>query len=204
LSGVLDQLEDAMKRIALATAFAALAVPATAAITVEVGPGNIWGDEIVLLDNAGLLDSGPLVQGITNQSGLIVDFYGAGEDLILPSGGQARLEAMDGALSALTISYHDPLLRFTSVIINPDAADIGSIEFFADGSSLGSFDLDDTGQNFFRVVASGGDSFDELSFVTSVDVVDLKQPRVGAVPEPATLGVLALGALGLFKARRRR
>src|SRR5690349_18117750 len=139
-----------MKRILFIAAVAALVIPAHASISVVVGPGNIQGDEIVLLDNSGLLDNGPLVQGITNQNHLIVDFYGAGEDLTLPSGGQARLEAQDGALTALTMSYHDPLLRFTSVIVNPDATDDGSIHFFADGVSLGTFDLDDKGENFFR------------------------------------------------------
>lgn len=192
-----------MKRLFFVAAMAAVAIPANAAIFVEVGPGNIFGDEIVLLDNSGLLDSGPLVQGITNQSGLIVDFYGAGEDLVLPSGGQARLEAQDGALRALTMSYNDPALRFTSVIINPDPSDDGTITFFADGVDLGSFDLDGNGENFFKIIATDGDSFDEMSFLTDIDIVDLKQPRVGQVPEPATMAALAIGIAGLLRSRRR-
>src|SRR5688572_4195017 len=101
-------------------AFIALAAvsSANAALVIDIEAGNIEGTENVLLNDTGLLSSGPVVQGLTNESMLIVDFFGAGEDL---ETGKARVSATDGAFTMLSVGMNDPGLGLAAYEFNLDA-----------------------------------------------------------------------------------
>ncbi|MGI8923238.1 MAG: PEP-CTERM sorting domain-containing protein [Fimbriimonadales bacterium] len=185
------------------------AFTASADIVILVGPGNVFGDENVLYNEAGLLDNGPLVQGITNQTGAIVDFFGAGEDLVTPPRGQARVEAVDGAFTDLMIALHAEPNTFTSLIFNLNAAAKGPLDIIVSqesgGPIAGTFDLDPNGENFFRIIASKGFLIELVTIDSSVDIQDIKQVRIGGVvPEPSSLFAAAIGLCWLLACRRRR
>ncbi|HET6644258.1 MAG TPA: PEP-CTERM sorting domain-containing protein [Fimbriimonadales bacterium] len=181
---------------------------ANAAIVILVGPGNFEGDQNVLYNENGLLDNGPLVQGLTNQTGAIVDFFDAGEDLVTPSGGQARVEAVDGGFSAMSIQMDEPGSSFSTIILNLHSSGDGTVMFdiveTGVGSTVAMFDLDGSGENFFRIYGDMGSTIDKLSLVTTVDQDDIRQVRIGgAVPEPSALLALGVG-LALYVVRLRR
>src|SRR5438270_13363850 len=69
-------------------------------------PGNVPGDQVILFNAPGLAGAGATVQGVTNQTSTLFDFFGAAESLLTPAQGQARIEAADGGLPALTIEPH--------------------------------------------------------------------------------------------------
>jgi hypothetical protein len=181
---------------------------ANSAIVILVGPGNFEGDQNVLYNENGLLDNGPLVQGLTNQTGAIVDFFDAGEDLVTPSGGQARVEAVDGGFSAMSIQMDEPGSSFSTIILNLHSSGDGTVMFdiveTGVGSTVAMFDLDGSGENFFRIYGDMGSTIDKLSLVTTVDQDDIRQVRIGgAVPEPSALLALGVG-LALYVVRLRR
>src|SRR4030095_8531770 len=70
--------------------------PVQASVIFETGNNPQPDEENVLFNEAGLINSGLMVQGITNQSGVIVNFTGNVE-LTTPSLGQARIEPLDAA-----------------------------------------------------------------------------------------------------------
>ncbi len=55
---------------------------------------------------------------------------------------------------------------------------------------------------FERTSPSGFASFGGASFLESASGYDYSKPNVAAVPEPASVGALAIGALGLLRRRR--
>ena len=192
---------------------AAVAV-SPAAIVITPGPGNFPGDENVLFNDPGLLNDGPLVQGISNQTQFLFNFFDAGEDLHV-NGGQALIEPFSGdGYQALTWEFDDDNVAFLTYIVNLDvfnAAGDGQVTWYGTtwgGTevNLGTFDIGSAGANWFRFSTTAGDFIDQLRFTTTVDLENTQQHRVGGaqvVPEPASMAALALG-FGAIASRIRR
>lgn len=203
------------QRTFLALSLLAAAGVSNADIFILAGPGNFDNDENILFNVDGLEDNGNPVQGITNDTGFIVDFLGT-EDLTTPSSGQARVEAMDGSFDNLSIFLDDPDAGYTSLILNINAQEDGLVDFDVtglDGSHFfQSFSLDGGGENFFRIFSTDDDFITNTFFATNVGLHDIRQVRIGGsttefppegepLPEPATVG-FACAAVGMAFLRR--
>src|SRR5688572_21308523 len=92
--------------IAAAAAMMALAPAASAAVLIEAGPDVVQPDETVQLDVD--LDPGDaFLRGTTNQSSTVVLFE-AGEAILSPPQGQARIEPLDSdGLNSLIFSLEN-------------------------------------------------------------------------------------------------
>ena len=189
-------------------ALASLAALGHADITVT--PGNIpQTDENILFGGTNLNDA-LLITGDTNMTNTRIAFSGAGETLTAPSSGQARVEASDGSLTALTIAPYLSGTAFTSVILNLNTVrnSSGTVDFSIDASD-GLFTFTGlsvgNGENFFTITATNGETINSLSFNTTATLADVRQVRIGvqAVPEPTSMAALGLGALGILKRRKK-
>jgi hypothetical protein len=208
----------------VATFFVALfSVGITQAATITPGNHPEPNEENLLL-NSGL--SGLTVLGTTNQSGAIFQVSG-NETLTEPSSGQARVEAVDGSFTFLSIvstagtTFHD-------IILNPGLAGTGQMSgslvftlFMEGGASVvsGPFTIAQGG-NFFTIVAGPGEAFIGLSLseTGANQLHDVSQIRISGVcigggpdcepprvAEPAMLSLLGSAMVGLvaFTSRRR-
>ncbi|HEY0008334.1 MAG TPA: PEP-CTERM sorting domain-containing protein [Tepidisphaeraceae bacterium] len=186
---------------------------ATAAIIIETGNNPQPGENVHLKSR--MSDNARTVQGLTNKTNAVVRFSGAGENLTTPSKGQARIEAQDGStFNALTIAPDRAGFSFTSLILNLDAAGDGRVVFtinpLVGAPTVQTLALDRNGQNFFTILAQGGQRMSSVELDTTVGLDDVRQVRIGglslggvpAVPEPASLGLMALGSLALLARRR--
>jgi hypothetical protein len=208
---------------AISTLLSAIAFCATAsaAIIIQSGPGNFPGDENILFNQAGLLASGPVVEGKTQSSGFVIEFKNAGEDLLTPAAGQARVEGADGGFTALTLMPGIPTVTFATLILNINANAAGDVQFTvvnSDGPpAIQTFTVASSGQNFFRFEGTAGTRMSSVSFLltpnantptgTALAAADIRQVRIGGVgevPEPATYVLTGLGiaVLGVFRKRK--
>jgi hypothetical protein len=205
----------------------AVSLPARADVSFTLGNNPQANEENIMLNNgtSDLVGSPSTVFGITQDTGFPVAFSSTTDMLLVPSGGQARVEASDGLLNDITITV--PGGFYTDLIINPKGgsgtADV-TVEYdhgtgpTAINPQFSNFSYElDNGENFLTIVADPGYRI----FSTTVDASDpndpsvgfgdLRQPRMSGIdpmppseaPEPCTLALLGTGALPLLRLRRR-
>jgi hypothetical protein len=198
---------------------------ASATIVITPGPGNFPNDENVLFQAD---DTGNPLVAITNQTDMQVSFSSTETaTLLAPSNGQARIEAQGSTdLADLTIDLVDPSLFFTTAIFNINATSDTSIGLAvnwsclagqtcaggASGSFFDTYDIDGSGQNFFRIQAIDNQVIDSVRFETqglAAVVQDVRQVRLGGftaldgpggdpvIPEPMTMSLFGGGLLAL-------
>jgi len=179
----------------------------------EGGSGDV--QNVLYGDFSG--QQGTTVQGSLNQTGQLVDFTST-DVLVTPSGGQARIEALDGSFNNLVIELADQTLGFAKIQFNINAASDGSakLSFWDQFGTLfsGTYALSGSGQNFFTAIAYDDQVMVRARIDTSVAMTaldDVKQIRLGpagrattTVAEPGTLGLVLIGLGGLAVALRRR
>jgi hypothetical protein len=187
-------------------------------------------DANILFNEAGLLASGPVVQGNSNTTPtFVVDFTGD-VNLTTPAMGQARIEAQSGGtFTDLCISLNDPNAFFKSLSfeIMPHPVDgvrgnttLGIDVVTLTGSNLNltnyNLPIGNAGLTFFGVIADGNSTLKSVWLTGDVLIDDVRQVRIGGLgmdgntpppaetPEPATMALLGLGAAPLIGRLRRR
>jgi hypothetical protein len=196
----------------MAASLAVAAAGAQAILVIDPTPGNLPGTENVLFNVGGLIPEGPLVQGILNTSEVIVDFSGAGEDLVTPPGGQARVASVDGLFTALTTQMNDPTLGIAAYQFNINADESGqvTVELYMGGGVAFSdtFNIDKGGSNWFKVYGTKGEVLDKVTLLSTAQLQDVRQNRIGAaplpVPEPSALAGLGVGLALLLRRRMKK
>ena len=183
--------------------FAASMATMPAAAQLVITPGNNpQPNDANLLSTGG---SGNPVTLVTNVTGFQVTVQGT-ENLVTPAAGlQATVAPADGGLSTLTFSLADPNYTFSSLILNLDVSQDGTVTFTDAQGTSAPFAVDDNGFNFFTLT---GGPFTFISFTTSVAgsetaiLTDVSSMRLGGVttsnnpsgvPEPETWSFMLLG-----------
>lgn len=198
-------------KLYLAFAIVSLGASANAAITFLEGGGGIPISETVQFNDPGLILSGPVVTGMGNTTGAIIEFFGAGEDLQAVAAGAARVTGLDGAFTNLAIGLEDPMLAFTGIEINLIALGTGEVTLTGHstkgGSAMGTFDISKAGANRYSVIATLPDYISFIEISSTVEIQDVRQIRFNAetvVPEPASFVALGAGILLLAARCRKR
>ena len=186
---------------------AAVSAPAQAAILVcAQGASCVSGTTNV---NLGAFTNTPTVTGNVGIGGPLVTFTSTQGNLSTNSGAATVFAANGGSLTSLTFTI---LSGFTAAEFNLENGSPSSFLVNLSNSAGETFSQTLTqlnGSNIFNIVAPAGTTYTSATFSsTGGGFADLKQLRVtlaaGAVPEPATWGMMLLGFGGIGMAMRRR
>lgn len=198
-----------MNKVILAAGLAVVAASSQAALVIDQSLATLAGTESILFNQPGLTTYGPVVQGITETSGLLVDFYDAGENLKTPATGAPRVTGADGDFRRMTVSMNDPGLGITGYqfdIRTKHDSDV-TIELYVDGdlAQSGMFKLEDGTANWFRVFSTAGETLSAVKFFSDCEMKDVRHNRIGAapnpVPEPSAIVGLGIGLAMLLRRR---
>jgi len=207
-----------MKRLLFAAAFLLACSSMRADITFALG-NHPQQDELNVLLSSG--DSGTTITGtITGFSVL----FSSTQNLLAPSNGQARVSAdPEGSpLTNLSIALDGGV--YVDIIMNPF---MSSCENCVAGNATVTVNALDSnglpeapsiftyalgnGQNFLTIVATNGESIVNTTIDAPGGFHDLRQTRISGaeaatspVPEPATITMMGLGAVGLALLRKFR
>lgn len=196
-----------MNKLTIAAAFAALVGSANATIVIDTLSAAYPDTENILFNDDTLIETGPLVQGITNNTGLIVNWYGAGEDL---HAGNEAIKPLDGAFTMFSVAMDDVNLGISAYQFNLNALATGdvTIKLYEQGalSYSETFVVNEQGPNTFRIYGTEKEVFSSISIMSTVDLSGVSQNRIsavpGAVPEPAAFVALGIGLAGLLVRKR--
>jgi hypothetical protein len=196
-------------RKTLLISFAAVSMSAAqAAFIIETHPGRFTDTENILFNDPMILTMGPMVQGKTNESEILIDYFGAGEDLMA---GQARIRAVDNGFTDITVDPDVAILGMGAYQFALDPVEAGEVtlDVFEAGSLKYSetFAIDTQGPNWFTVYSTEDDVISSLDISSTVDIERMTHNRVMLVPEPVPepSSALALVAgIGIVTVARRR
>jgi hypothetical protein len=201
---------------------AGLAFGPNAQANITISSGNTPGGDNVLFNNNP--PDGLVVTGILNQNNVNFNVNFSSTDLLHGNGGQARLEKSGGGDLTNVCIMLDTGYGFTQYVGNPfDATQNSMLTITVDGVDANGDPLAQltqqlsagNGQNFFTVLASGGDLITQIC-IDGTSWQDLRQNRVGGaqlidddvppseVPEPGTMALLVgMSIPGVMALRRR-
>jgi hypothetical protein len=161
--------------------------------------------------------TGNPVFGNINVTGNPTVVFRSNENLITPSGGQARIEAVDGSLGFLDVSLAAAGTGFDSAVFNLNGPNgttgTATITAFNQFGQNEVFTLDlGNGQNFFTLRTDAAQFITDVRISSTVGLTDVRQIRLGpvqAAPVPgpivgAGLPGIIMAAGGLLALARRR
>lgn len=161
-----------------------------------VGHLTIGGDATVNTVNHIFLRPGGRGNFTVDGSGATISLNRAGSTgFEVTNGSVVNFNADSGGFS--TVNIPDSTMRFSGPdgIINVDATALG----------IGTYDLFTFGRGYFSTTATNSWSTENLTFAPGLSgdiLYNANSIQLSVVPEPASLGLLAIG--GLFGLRRRR
>lgn len=201
----------------LAAMFTVSSASAGVVFTEGNNPQN--NEENILFSGAGTV-AGPAttIIGRTNQTRTLVSFMST--DILNTDGmGQSRISAVDGEFRDLSIfltnggTFGDLIFNLNTPNRQTGNALI-TVNLLGGATQTYTFGLDNN-QNFLTILATDADRITRVDInsntgLTAIDINDARQVRISdpqgpaQIPEPATLGLLVAGLIGIQGLSRKR